>query len=211
MAKPPKPKKSNPADKKAGGGKIKSARVTLAIAAVLSILSLGGGLYFARYAFQKDAETFELETVPEDETEVTESEESEAKADKKKTEYKGDGKDGEAQTEEEEEGSNAGLLEFADITTNMNGFDLNGRPVRSFLKLSIVMVYTPSPEAKSLMKERQPFMRDLFNTYIRSLTEADVRGSIGILTIKSELLKRARAAVGNELPQEILIQDLIVN
>ena len=32
----------------------------------------------------------------------------------------------------------------------------------------------------------------------------------GILTVKSELLKRVRAAAGNDLPQEILISDLIV-
>jgi hypothetical protein len=32
----------------------------------------------------------------------------------------------------------------------------------------------------------------------------------GILHVKAELLKRARAAVGNDLPQEILINDLIV-
>ena len=38
----------------------------------------------------------------------------------------------------------------------------------------------------------------------------DVRGMAGILYIKAELLKRARAAVGSDLPQEILIKDLIV-
>ena len=53
-------------------------------------------------------------------------------------------------------------------------------------------------------------MRDLFNGYLRGLTENDVRGMAGILYIKAELLKRARAAVGSDLPQEILIKDLIV-
>jgi len=205
MAKPPKPKKSKSPDKNADGSKIKSARVTLAIAAVLVILSLGAGLYFARYAFQKDAESFEAKAVSEEGAKVGGVQEGEAKEEMKKPEAKG-----EAQPEKEADG-NVGLLVFDDITTNMNGLDLNGRPMRSYLKLSIVMVYAPSDEAKSLMEERQPFMRDLFNTYIRSLTEADIRGSIGVLTIKSELLKRARAAAGNELPQEILIQDLIVN
>jgi flagellar FliL protein len=50
----------------------------------------------------------------------------------------------------------------------------------------------------------------LFNSYLRGISESDVRGMAGVLYVKAELLKRARAATGNDLPQEILIRDLIV-
>ncbi|WP_437434642.1 flagellar basal body-associated FliL family protein [Sulfitobacter geojensis] len=76
--------------------------------------------------------------------------------------------------------------------------------------INLVIAYRPDAEAGALMEERQPFIRDLFNSYLRGLSEADLRGMGGIMYVKAELLKRARAAVGNDLPQEILIKDLIV-
>ncbi len=60
------------------------------------------------------------------------------------------------------------------------------------------------------MKERQPFMRDLFTGYARSLTETDVRGMAGVLNVKAELLKAGPRRRGSDLPKEILISDLIV-
>ena len=90
------------------------------------------------------------------------------------------------------------------------GAPQNGTPTSAFLKVNLMVAYRPDEGADKLMVERQPFMRDLFNGYLRGLTENDVRGMAGILYIKAELLKRARAAVGSDLPQEILIKDLIV-
>ena len=83
-------------------------------------------------------------------------------------------------------------------------------PTKAFLKINLVVAYRMDEGAGKLMEERQPFMRDLFNSYLRGLSESDVRGMAGIMYIKAELLKRARAASGNDLPQEILINDLIV-
>ncbi len=83
----------------------------------------------------------------------------------------------------------------------------------SFLAASVDpfdVFYGTEAGAQDIMTEREPFMRDVFNGYLRGLSESDVRGMAGILQVKSELLKRARAAVGNDLPQEILIRDLIV-
>ena len=49
------------------------------------------------------------------------------------------------------------------------------------------------------MEERQAFMRDLFNSYLRGLTEADVRGMAGLLFVKSEIAQtgagRRRAVI----------------
>ena len=102
------------------------------------------------------------------------------------------------------------MLDLGEMLTNIQGFDQNGSPTSVYLKVNLMVAYRPDDGADKLMAERQPFMRDLFNGYLRGLTENDVRGMAGILYIKAELLKRARAAAGNDLPQEILIKDLIV-
>lgn len=106
--------------------------------------------------------------------------------------------------------ADSGLLPFGDFLTNIESFDSSGQPTTSFLKVNLMVAYRPDEGSGLLMEQRQPFMRDLFNSYLRGLSENDVRGMAGILYIKAELLKRARAAVGNDLPQEILINDLIV-
>lgn len=214
MAKKPIPKKGESVPASDAQKKIKTARIMLALAVVLSVVSLGGGFYFARYAFQRDAQEFEAEVV-EDAEDIEQGAESAAEEpageDAPKSSANEAGAGDESEGEAGDDTDTLGFLDFADLTTNITGFDLNGRPVRSFLKLSVVLVYTPEPGAEELMISRQPFARDLFNAYIRSLTEADVRGGAGILMVKAELLRRARAAVGNDWPQEILINDLIVN
>ncbi len=194
----------------------RSARKLLMAAVVLSAASLGGGFFLARMAYQQDAAAYEPDYVEgEAATEEMAAAEGEGEApsghgeaagkEEAKAEGKGKG-EGEGEGGDEVEG----MLEFKDILANINGFDVQGRPTRAFMKLSLVLVYRPEPGAKELIKERQPFMRDLFNGYVRGLTEADMRGTVGLLNVKSELLKRARAAVGSDLPQEVLISDLIV-
>jgi flagellar basal body-associated protein FliL len=182
----------------------KGSKKLLIAAVVLSLISLGGGFFLARMAFQEDAETYApdyveevIEDAPVDEDLIASSE---------------DGKNADGGGEGEEEGKKAedGIIEFDEILTNITSYNQHGVPINAFLKMNVVMVYRPDPGSRELMESRKPFMRDLFNGYARSLTEADVRGMAGILTVKSELLKRARAAAGNDLPQEILISDLIV-
>ncbi len=109
-----------------------------------------------------------------------------------------------------ESAGDPGLLDVGELVTNITGTDRDGNVVRAFLKINLVVAYRTDAGAQSLVAEREPFMRDLFNGYLRGLSEADFRGMAGILKVKSELLKRARAAVGNDLPQDILIKDLII-
>ncbi len=212
MAKKPAKKKAAPGadDDLAVTGKVKSARGLLMAAIALSAASLGGGFFLARMAFENDAQEFEPEYVEtaEAESEKDEKDKDEAKAkdkDKDTGKEKEKGKEGEA-----EDVAIEGILEFEDITTDITSYDQQGGSVRSFLKLSLILVYKPEPGARELIEERQPFMRDLFTTYARSLTEPEVRGAAGLLTVKSEMLKRARAATGNSIPQDVLIRDMIV-
>ena len=182
-----------------GEAKPKGNRMLLIAAVVLSIVSLGGGFFLARMAFQEDAETYAPDYVEEViEEGVDEELAVEEQAEEKPAE------------DETAVTANDGIIEFDEILTNITSYNQYGQPVNAFLKMNVVMIYRPDDGSKELMEARKPFMRDLFNGYARSLTEADVRGMAGILTVKSELLKRARAAAGNDLPQEILISDLIV-
>lgn len=208
MAKPAK-KKPTPASatpEKGKDSKARSARTLLMAALLLSVASLGGGFVLARLAFQQDAASYEPDYVEsgaeggQDAGHGTEAAHDGATGQKPEAGAHGEG----------EETGREGILEFEEIVTNINGFNAKGQATQAFLKLSVVMVYRPDPGAAELMASRQPFMRDLFTGYARSLTETDVRGMSGLLNVKAELLKRARAAAGSDLPQEILINDLVV-
>lgn len=223
MAKPAK-KRERPAeveDDAKAAPKARSARTLLMAALLLSVASLGGGFFLARMAFKEDAAAYAPDYVeadgheePGDHGEAVPgahgiidplAREGHPAADAVALKEEDDGHGGAGP-----EGAIEGLLEFDDLVTNINGFNAEGTPTKVFLKMNLVLVYRPDPGAAELMRARQPFMRDLFNGYTRGLSEADVRGMAGILNVKAELLKRARAAAGNDLPQEILINDLIV-
>ena len=188
-------------------GKVRSARGFLLAAIALSLVSLGGGFFLARMAFMNDAQEFEPDYVEVEDDNKDADKDKDAKNDNgEKDADKQEGKDGE---KAEDDGLD-GLLEFDDITTDITSYGTEGVTARAFLKLSLTLVYRPDAGARQLVEERQAFMRDLFTTYARSLTEPEVRGAAGLLTVKSELLKRARAATGNNIPQDILIRDIIV-
>lgn len=184
-------------DEEAAPAALRASRGMLMAAVALSMVSLGGGFFLARLALEADAKEFEPdyvaaavdETEPADTDPATPPETSEA------------GEEGSVED---------GFLEFEDIVTDIVVTGSDGQGSRSFLKLSVILVYRPEPGARELVEARQPFMRDLFTTFARSLTEAEVRGAAGLMVIKSELLKRARAATGNSLPQDVLIRDIII-
>jgi flagellar FliL protein len=214
-----KQKQSKPAGKSTADSKLKSARFMLIFAVLLSVSSLGGGYYFARSAFQQDSELYEQKFVPEDGADAPHNE-IEGVIDPAYPEQASDNGHDSSSSDDHassssdghsEDTSQDGVLDFDSLTTNITTNHANGDVSRSFLKLSIMLIYATEPGAKKHLIERQPFIRDLFNVYIRSLSENDLRGAAGILSLKSELLKRARAAAGNETPTEILINDLIVN
>jgi hypothetical protein len=202
--------KKPPADparaESAPAGKARSARTLLMAAALLSVGSLGGGFVLARLAFQQDAASYEPDYLAEETTGDDHAPAQPGDTPAAKQPAEGGANHGEAETA----GPIEGVLPFEEIITNITSYDARGNPAKAFLKLTLVLVYRPDAGAADLMRARQPFMRDLFTGYAHSLTETDVRGMAGMMNVKAELLKRARAAAGNDLPQEILISDLIV-
>lgn len=252
MAKKPKPnKEAEPAEgDEAAVEKPSSSRKVLLAAALMCLVSLGGGFFLARMAYLEDAEVYEPEYKDAEAEEAhAEGEDDGHGGKKEKVELRtdivdplakdgheaekapalqadrqdtGDSKDdghgekaakddghGEEGAEEHEKAESS-LLNFGDLLTNIEGYSPDGVPTKAFLKINLVVAYRPDDGATKMMKSRKPFMRDLFNSYLRGISEADVRGMAGIMYIKAELLKRARAAAGSDLPQEILINDLIV-
>lgn len=194
-----------------GEEKPKSSKKLLLVALVLSLISMGGGFFLAQMAFKQDAKQYEPDYVEEaEEAPAGDGKDAKAGGGAGSEDPYAEGDEKASEEGEELVAVDEGMLEFGEILTNITSTTANGQPRSAFLKLTVVLVYRPDDGARALMESRQPFMRDLFNGYARSLTEADVRGMAGILNVKSELLKRARAAAGNDLPQEILISDLIV-
>ena len=205
--KPAAAKQGTPAD---AADRPRGSRKMLIAAALMCVVSLGGGFFLARAAYVKDAEAFEPE-YKSDEAEHADAKDNDAAPQKPSDETHGEAEtDDHADGEKDAKAADTGLLDLGEMLTNIQGFDQNGSPTSVYLKVNLMVAYRPDDGADKLMAERQPFMRDLFNGYLRGLTENDVRGMAGLLYIKAELLKRARAAVGNDLPQEILIKDLIV-
>lgn len=102
------------------------------------------------------------------------------------------------------------LLDFDDIVVNITETTADGTSAARYLKIHLALVYPESHEADAEMTAKKPFIRDTFTGFLRQMTVEDLRGSIGLIKLKAELLKRARAVVGDDTPSEILISDLVV-
>ena len=56
----------------------------------------------------------------------------------------------------------------------------------------------------------KPRVRDAFVVYLSGVPAADLRGGDALPRLRAELLKRARAAFGDETPKAVLIQDYVL-
>ncbi|MWD29024.1 flagellar motor switch protein M [Aquicoccus sp. SCR17] len=99
---------------------------------------------------------------------------------------------------------------FKEIIVNISATTASGRKTTRFMKLNLAMVYDDHAEGAERIEARRLYLRDSFQDYLRQLTERDLQGSEGLVTLKAELLRRARAITDSEAPQEMLISDLIV-
>lgn len=114
----------------------------------------------------------------------------------------------ELEEEEEEHVASYGIMNLDEFIVNITGRTLRGRVTSRFMKVKLSIVYDEA-HGKEL-NDRKPFVRDTFQDYMRQLDEKDLEGSYGLLSLKSELLKRAKAIAGTKGAQEILIGDLII-
>ncbi|MEI4485511.1 flagellar basal body-associated FliL family protein [Frigidibacter sp. MR17.14] len=204
---------------KAGGGRRK---IMLIGVIVVSLLAGGAGLYFAMFAGDK-AET------------AAEDGHGEAAPETGAEPAAGGHGTTEAAAESHPPGAE-GLYELKDMTLNIRGFNSAGAPIERLIRVSMTIVYdadalgrakeqapggggeesggghgggeaAPGPQGVDAMI---PHLRDVFLDYLRQITTRDLDGSLGFATVKAELLKRAKAVMGPDVPREILIRDLVV-
>ncbi len=97
-----------------------------------------------------------------------------------------------------------------EIIVNITSITETGRKSSRFLKLNLALVFDANAENSEHVTERKVYIRDAFQNYLRQLTERDLSGAVGVIRLKSELLRRARAVTESEAPKEVLISDIIV-
>lgn len=97
-----------------------------------------------------------------------------------------------------------------EIIVNITSMSVTGRKSSRFLKLNLALVFDENAEGAAHVSERKVYIRDAFQNYLRQLTERDLSGTIGVVRLKAELLRRVRAVTESEAPKEVLISDIIV-
>jgi flagellar FliL protein len=102
------------------------------------------------------------------------------------------------------------MANFDDMIVNITAVTATGRVTSRFLKLKVALVYDQTAEGAENVAGRELFMRDAFQDYLRQLSERDLQGSIGIVNLKAELLRRARAIAESRAPSEVLIADMVI-
>ena len=105
---------------------------------------------------------------------------------------------------------NVVVTPFQEIIVNITATTATGRQTSRFLKLNIALAYDATLPGADNIETRKLFLRDSFQEYLRQLNETDLQGSIGLVRLKAELLRRARAISESDAPQQFLIADLII-
>ncbi|MCA0964113.1 flagellar basal body-associated protein FliL [Salipiger bermudensis] len=139
-----------------------------------------------------------------------ESKDDAAASDEAAADGHGDGHGAAASSHAGLPGEHIVVTPFQEIIVNITATTATGRQTTRFLKLNLALAYDTRISGAENIESRKLFLRDSFQEYLRQLNENDLQGSIGLVRLKSELLRRARAISDSDAPQEFLIADLIV-
>lgn len=107
-------------------------------------------------------------------------------------------------------GANLVVMPFDEMIVNITATTDSGRQTSRFMKLDLALVYDQTQDSAGLVETRHIFMRDAFQDYLRQLTDRDIEGTLGLVTLRSELLRRARAIAGSNAPHELVILGIVV-
>ena len=167
-----------------GGGKKK-----IIIIIGLVFLIIVGGVAGAYFMGLLDP-VIELIVGPEDDTEA------------------GEGEDGDAckEGEEGEEAECAAVFyDLQELLVNLN----SGGRKSSFLKIRVSLELA-SARDKAKMDTIMPRVIDNFQTYLRELRIADLRGSAGMYRLREELLVRVNAAAAPAKIKDVLFKEMLI-
>lgn len=95
------------------------------------------------------------------------------------------------------------VVDIATVTTS-------GRTRTRFLKADIAIVHPATDRTRSMIEARRHHLRDAYVDYLRQLGADDVSGSAGLARMRADLLLRARALLGPDVPREVLLADLVL-
>lgn len=99
----------------------------------------------------------------------------------------------------------AAFFDVPDIVVNIQTAD----STPAYLKLS-VSLELDSVEARTAIEPVMPRVVDQFQTYLRELRVEDVRGSMGVMRLKEELLRRVNLAAAPTPVRDVLLKEMIV-
>ena len=120
----------------------------------------------------------------------------------------GEGDDGDA-CEEGEEGEEAKCAAvFYDLQELLVNLNSGGRK-SSFLKIRVSLELA-SARDKAKMDTIMPRVIDNFQTYLRELRIADLRGSAGMYRLREELLVRVNAAAAPAKIKDVLFKEMLI-
>jgi flagellar FliL protein len=99
----------------------------------------------------------------------------------------------------------AAFFDVPDIVVNIQSAD----STPAYLKLA-VSLELDGPEARAAIEPVMPRVVDQFQTYLRELRVDDVRGSMGVMRLKEELLRRVNLAAAPTPVRDVLLKEMIV-
>lgn len=102
----------------------------------------------------------------------------------------------------------AGLFKIPVVIANVSRTTEGGRKINRYLKVGVTLVHLP--EAAALIQQREDYVVDAYQAYLRQVTPEEVEGSLGLMRLKAELLRRARAVVGDAEVRDVLVTELLI-
>jgi flagellar FliL protein len=199
------------------GGKKK---LIILIAAAVLLIGGGVGLYMSGIFAKKEAVAEDTEHKKDEHAKDEHAKDEKPKDDHAKDEKPKDehGKDEQAKDAKPAKGAGkdvpnpvhtapGGIVfyDLPDFLVNLN----TGTPKSSFLKVSVTLELADAnsvPQIEGL----KPRIVDSFQTYLRELRPADLRGSAGMYRLREELLLRVNKAVQPAIVNDILFKEMIV-
>jgi len=84
------------------------------------------------------------------------------------------------------------------------------RPIGSAKHLKVSIVLETDPAAEPAIVMNSPRIRDVLNTYLRSVSSEDFEDPAAMSSLRAQLLRRVRAVIGSDLVNNVLITEFIL-
>lgn len=106
----------------------------------------------------------------------------------------------------EKEGGADDVLLLDDMIINLVRIE---DAVNRYARVRIAVVYDREALGIGTLEAKRSHLRDSFNDYLSQMTERDLQGTFGLVSLKEELLRRARVVAGQKAITDVLVTDLV--